>query len=346
MHLVLTAYANVGDTVGAEKVFVRMLAMGLDATSDTINIILKSIVNSVGDLDWEAINFCYSEYFGFQKFVADTETYTQLLKACESYNRPEQAVIWFNELLSVGVQITPEMRDCLSNCLGEERYREYIDKLHPDYQQVMSEVDIKVEKYLPRRIPPTPEYTQPSRPDNEIASYNETASYNAPSTSQNMDTRDEPSRNRRGAKGIIMRDPNQTASYDTPSRSRNVDPRDELPRQRSEAKSIVMRDPKIIILNDIAEKGDVAGVQAMIKKHQAAGSIPTSVLLEHLVYAHVKADDTRSAQDVVNSMKLLNIEVSSKTYQRLIRSYTNDGDGAGAERVTSESVMSGHPIGT
>ena len=304
MHLVLAAYANVGDTVGAEKVFERMLAMGFSATSDTINIILKSIVNSVGDLDWEAIKFCYSEYFGFQKFVADTETYTQLLLACESYNRPEESVIWFNELLSVGVQITPEMRDCLARCLGEERYREYTDKLHPDYQQIMSEIDIQVTTYQPQRVTPTPAHTQSSRPDN------------------------------------------QTASYNAPSRSRIIDSRYELPRHRIGAKSIVFREPRIIELNDVAERGDVAGVQALIKRHQAAGSISTSVLLEHLVYAHVKAEDTKSAQEVVTSMKLLDLKVSSKIYQCLIRSYTNDGDGAGAERVTSESVMLGHPIGT
>ena len=306
MHLVLTAYANVGDTVGAEKVFERMLSMGFSATSDTINIILKSIVNSVGDhdLDWEAINFCYSEYFGFQKFVADTETYTQLLNACENYNHPEQAVIWFNELLSVGMQITPEMRDCLLRCIGEETFKEYTAKLHPDYQQVMSEIDIQVTTYQPKQLSPTSAHTRSSRPDN------------------------------------------QTVSRNATSRSRNIHHRDEGFRNKSDVKSYVIRDPNMLELNDVAERGDVAGTQSLIRNRQAEGSIPTSVLLEHLVYAHMKALDTKGAQEVVNSMKLLNVDVSRKSYQHLTRSYSNDGDGAGAERVMSESVMSGHAIGT
>ena len=98
-------------------------------------------------------------------------------------------------------------------------------------------------------------------------------------------------------------------------------------------------------MKDLGRRGDVAGVQSLIDALDAEGSIPRPLLLEHLVYAHMKALNTEGAQGVVDLMKKKNIYVSRKSYQHLVHSYSNDGDGAEAEKVVLEALMSGHATG-
>jgi pentatricopeptide repeat protein len=301
MHLVLEAYANAGDTVGAENVFGRMQSMGLTPTSDTINIILKSIVKSSGDLDWDAISFCYSEYFGFQKFVADIGTYTQLMAACEKYDRPEQATFWFNEMLSVGLHITPPLRDSFKRIIGGSEYRDYCDGLIPEFQVALSYVDKKTKPYPGRH----------------------------------------------------------TADSIAAGRNRIVDEwksvRSELPVQPStmiKAKTapapMKMREKWMTTLKSLKELGtlrNVAPVKTKVDELIAEGLIPPSVLLEHLVYAHLKAYDTKGAQLVVDGMKSSKIDISLKTFHYLVSSYSNDGDGVGAQRAALEAAAFGYSRG-
>lgn len=327
MHLVLDAYANAGDTAGAENVFGRMQTMGLTPTSDTINIILKSIVRSSGDLDWEAIAFCYSEYFGFQKFVADNDTYSQLMAACEKYDRPEQAMFWFNEMLSVGLHITPPLRDTFKRILGDSDYRNFCDELIPQFQVILADVDKKTIQYPGRH---TPESIIADR-ENKLKREQKPVRA-ALSASSEID--------------VIKKIPKAvTKEY----------VRKEIPVQPVTIMK-VMNAPKPIkilekwmttlqSLKELGILGYVAAVKTKVDELRAEGSIPSSILLEHLVYAHLKAYDTKGAQLVIDGMKSSKIDISLKTFHHLVSSYSNDGDGAGAHRAALQAVACGYPRG-
>jgi pentatricopeptide repeat protein len=301
MHLVLEAYANAGDTVGAENVFYRMQSMGLTPTSDTINIILKSIVKSSGDLDWGAITFCYSEYFGFQKFVADIGTYSQLIAACEKYDRPAQATFWFNEMLSVGLRITPPLRDTFKRIIGDSEYRDYCDGLIPEFQVALANVDKKTKPYAGRRT----------------------------------------------AESIVGEKNRIVEELKSARTGRPVHPAT-MVKAKTAPIPCKIREKWMTTLNSLTELGtlrNVAPVKAKVEELLAEGLIPSSVLLEHLVHAHLKAYDTKGAQLVVDGMKSSEIDISLKTFQYLVSSYSNDGDGAGAHRVALEAAALGYPGG-
>ena len=141
MHLVMESYANIGDTESTRNVMKRSRAMGFTPTSDTMNIILKSILKSADTNAWEEILKCYSEHFGYLKFIADSDTYIVLMRACEKYKQPDNAINWFNELLSFGSPITIEIRDTFRRTLGTERYQSYLRGLHSQFRAALHEVD-------------------------------------------------------------------------------------------------------------------------------------------------------------------------------------------------------------
>ena len=141
MHLIMESYANSGNTEGTKNVMRRSRAMGFTPTSDTMNIILKSIVNSADTNAWDAITKCYSEHFGYLKFIPDSDTYIVLMRACEKFQQPDHAINWFNELLSFGSPVTKDIRDTFQRTLGTERYQSYLCGLHSQFRAALHQVD-------------------------------------------------------------------------------------------------------------------------------------------------------------------------------------------------------------
>lgn len=326
MHLVLDAYANAGDTVGAENVFARMQSMRLSPTSDTINIILKSIVKSSGDLGWDAITFCYSEYFGFQKFVADVDTYSQLLAACEKYKRPQQATYWFDEMLSVGLRVTPPLRDTFKRILGDDEYSDYCDGLIPEFQVALASVDKKIIPYHGRH---TAESIIAERKRRREDGKSVRAGPLAPSQNDVI---------KKVSTGIINKNV---------GKEHQVQPVTMI-EVKTAPKPIKIRENWTEPLKSLAELGtlrSVAPVKIKVDKLIAEGIIPSTVLLEYLVHAHLKAYDTKGAQLVVDGMKSSKIDISWKTFYYLISCYSNDGDGIGAHKAALDAVACGHPQG-
>ena len=333
MHLVLEAYANIGDTAGAENVFERMQTMGLTPTSDTINIILKSIVNSMSDLDWDAITFCYSEYFGFQKFVADMDTYSQLMAACEKYNRQEQAIFWFNEILSVGLHVTPAVRDTFKRILGDSQYSDFCEELIPQFRDALSNVDMKTKPFPGRHTA-----------DSIVAERNEKTEARK-STKQNITRENAPTNQDLKLVNVERKTP--TISSVRAALDGRAEPGIDLKKKHAPkpVKILAKWIPTLKSLKELGAIGDVGAVKTKVEELIAEGSIPSSVLLEHLLYAHQKAYDTKGAQRVIDEMKSSNIDISEKSYYHLVSSYSNDGDGAGAQKAASEAATYGYPTG-
>jgi pentatricopeptide repeat protein len=328
MHYVMSAYATVGDTNGLADVFTRFQAMGLTPISTTFNAVLRCMLNNE-DMDWEAFISCYSEHFGFQKLVADIDTYAVLLDGCEKYERPVEAAKYFKQMLATGAYPTTAMRDTFRRTLGDLQFDEFRSGLAPEYQRAMSNIDLKAAPFPGRhsfsseeslrlsRLQATP-LTKRMQPkartlDNALKG----GSSNAGNSASNIG---------QGSASQLLKSITQTKDT-APIAIAKKDP------------------PSLSALIDLGKRGDIPGLQAMIEELKAEGSIPLSMLMENLICAHMKGFDTASAQRVLDDMKAANIDVSRKSFDYLMEAYSDDGNGPGAELVASQALSMGFALG-
>ena len=148
MYDVMQAYANAGDVVGTQNAILKSKSLGIRETPKRTVYTMRSIINSTESDGYDAVIQCYNAHFGHNKYVATDMAYTELLRACEKYNRPTDAIKWFNEALSFGLIVTPPMRDLLRKTLGVEQYEIYINSLDQEYKEALSHVDDKIKPYV------------------------------------------------------------------------------------------------------------------------------------------------------------------------------------------------------
>ena len=366
MHFVLTAYATVGDMRGVDDVIARMLTMGLTATSTTINIVLRSIVNNQ-EMDWDAFTSCYFEHFGFQKFVADIDTYAVLLDACEKYDRPLDAAKWFKQMLSVGAYPTPPIRDTFQRILGDEKFEVFRSGLPAEYRSAMAIIDRKAAPFPGRHNTASEEFARrtrlkatplmvPDRAGSPRSGSRDKAAKDVSLGISHNDTRAESHNDTRAEQEIAPTQ--QTESILEPAATtptRSWTPRDkavdEVPLNVSftaPAVTVIAQrkaPPSLNSLIVLGEKGDFDSLHAMIEELKVEGSVPIPLLMESLIYAHMKALDTVAARRVVDDMKIDNIDVSRKSFDYLMQAYSDDGDGPGAEMVASQALSMGYALG-
>lgn len=346
MHFALTAYAKNGDMRGVDDVIARMGSMGLTPTSTTINIVLRSILNN-DVMDWDAFTSCYFEHFGFQKFVADIDTYAVLLDACEKYDRPLDAAKWFRQMLAVDAYPTPPIRDTLNRVLGDEDFEVFRSRLAPQYQYAMSIIDRKAELFPGRHSTASEESARQQR----LGAISPMIDISKSSSSPRADSHDVAVKNvstdASHGHGEFKVEPVVTA----PKRSRS--PR--VAAQGGEATSGTSSNasmisatgplPSMSSLLALGDRGDLNGLEAMIGELKVEGSVPLSLLMESLVYAHMKASNTVAAQRVVDDMKVDNIDVSRQTFDYLMQAYSDNGNGPGTEMVASHALSMGFALG-
>lgn len=344
MHFALTAYAKNGDMRGVDDVIARMGSMGLSPTSTTINIVLRSIVNN-DVMDWDAFTSCYFEHFGFQKFVADIDTYAVLLDACEKYDRPLDAAKWFKQMLAVDAYPTPPIRDTLHRILGDEDFEVFCSGLAPQYQYAMSIIDRKAELFPGKHSTASEESARLQR---------------LGAKSPKIDISKSSSTPRAVSRDVAVKD----VSTDASQRESISEPLVTLPKrlrsprvaaQGSEVTSVTSSNasvvsatgslPSMSSLLVLADRGDLKGLEGMIEELKVEGSVPLSLLMESLVYAHMKAFNTIAAQRVVDDMKFDNIDVSRQTFDYLMQAYSDDGNGPGTEMVASQALSMGFALG-
>ena len=325
MHYVMNAYATVGDTKGLDDVFTRFQAMGLTPISTTFNAVLRCMLNNE-DMDWEAFSFCYSEHFGFQKIVADIDTYAVLLDGCEKYERPIEAAKYFKQMLATGAYATRAMRDTFRRTLGDLKFDEFRSGLAPEYQRAMSNIDMKAAPFPGRhnfsgeeslrlsRLQATP-LTKRMQPKARTLENALKDGISALKVGQG------------GASSQLLRSITQTKDT-APIAIANKNP------------------PSLSALIELGKGGDILGLEAMIEELKAEGSIPLSMLMENLICAHMKGFDTVSAQRVLDDMKAANIDVSRQSFDYLMEAYSDDADGPGAELVASQALSMGYALGS
>jgi pentatricopeptide repeat protein len=121
-------YAIVGDFVGIEKSVENLKAVGYVPTVECANYVLKSVVMSNTGITWEEFFEVYSKYFGPDGLTADNETYTQLLLACIKYDHADEAITFFNDLLTSGVTPSPILKNLFRQVVDCDEF----NALHPD----------------------------------------------------------------------------------------------------------------------------------------------------------------------------------------------------------------------
>lgn len=325
----MSAYATVGDTKGLDDVFTRFQAMGLTPISTTFNAVLRCMLNNE-DMDWEAFTSCYSEHFGFQKLVADIDTYAVLLDGCEKYERPVEAAKYFKQMLAIGAYPTTAMRDTFRRTLGDLKFDEFRSGLSPEYQRAMSNIDLKAAPFPGRHSFSSEESLRLSR------------------------LQATPLTLRMRPKARTLEKTLKGGSFDSGDSASEVG-QESVPSQQSSSISQIKdaapiavarrNPPSLNALTELGKRGDIPGLQAMIEELKAEGSIPLSMLMENLICAHMKGFDTASAQRVLDDMKAANIDVSRQSFDYLMQAYSDDGNGPGAELVASQALTMGFALG-
>lgn len=315
----MNAYATVGDTKGLDDVFTRFQAMGLTPISTTFNAVLKCMLNNE-DMDWEAFSFCYSEHFGFQKIVADIDTYAVLLDGCEKYERPIEAAKYFKQMLATGAYATTAMRDTFRRTLGDLKFDEFRSGLAPEYQRAMSNIDMKAAPF-------------PGRHSFSAEESLRLARLQATPLTKRMQPKARSLEN-------ALKGGNSASKIGQGSASSQ--PLQSITQTKDTAKK---NPPSLSALIELGKRGDILGLEAMIEELKAEGSIPLSMLMENLICAHMKGFDTVAAQRVLDDMKAANIDVSRQSFDYLMQAYSDDGNGPGAELVASQALSMGFALG-
>lgn len=121
-------YANTGDFEGIEKCIEKISAVGYVPTTECGNYVLKSVVMNDTGITWDEFTGVFQKYFGPEGLTADNETYTQLLLACIKYNHKDEAITFFNDLLTSGVTLSPILRNIFRQVVDCEEF----SAQHPD----------------------------------------------------------------------------------------------------------------------------------------------------------------------------------------------------------------------
>ena len=125
--LLMTAYANIGDVLGTDNALRILESNGFVPNANTMNIILNSFINVKEEFDMQTFLSCYSEYFGEgeNKFLPNSETYTQLLLAAERNSSAEDSLTWYDGLIASGLKITRKQKLIVSNTISPGIFHNY-----------------------------------------------------------------------------------------------------------------------------------------------------------------------------------------------------------------------------
>ena len=89
--------------------------------------LLFALVNAPGLCHWDEIVSHYAREFGPGKY--DTYgplVYQKLMLACEKYNRPDDAILYFNEYLNTtSKHVDKDVRDTFQRILGVKKYTDF-----------------------------------------------------------------------------------------------------------------------------------------------------------------------------------------------------------------------------
>ena len=149
MASLIHAYSFHGDVEGTTRAVVRYKAMGYTPTLSVLNNILRAKLNSPGQSCWHDIAAHFETSYGEIQSKADHVTYQIFLAACHKYQRPREALFWFNEVLTRGRLDVSCLKKPLLQVIGSGEYDNYRDKLSPRERSIF-DIHRRPEKHLNR----------------------------------------------------------------------------------------------------------------------------------------------------------------------------------------------------
>lgn len=133
-QFMLMNYSNVGDFAGVELTIAAMTEASFRATTSCRNFTLKAFLHERNTAGWEAFESCYIKYFGSDELKKDTITYTLILLACQKYDRVDDALAIFGELLSSGEEIAPIVKNIFRQLIDSDELRHLYPNLSDSWE--------------------------------------------------------------------------------------------------------------------------------------------------------------------------------------------------------------------
>ena len=152
MKYLLKAHAIKGDTEGFNTVMAEYTEAKLPTSTSTpiLNSALRLTLNAPGDLDWKKFSSKYTELFPEDMPVENAETYEILFAACGKYEKADQAIEWYNDLITKKQDIvTKSNRDAFRNAVGDKIYREHYKQLLNHIRKFVLDLDSRPTSFIP-----------------------------------------------------------------------------------------------------------------------------------------------------------------------------------------------------
>ena len=123
----------------------RYKEMGFRVTSSVLNRVLLASVMNESYRQWRYI----LEHLHWRNpndhTRADDLTYAILMMACKKYNRPNDAIKWFEEALAGGIKVTPFLSKSLRSAVGDEVFEEFKSRQSVEDQSHMTAESVQQE---------------------------------------------------------------------------------------------------------------------------------------------------------------------------------------------------------
>ena len=152
MKYLLKAYAVKGDTEGFNTVMTEFTEAKLPTSTPVNNSALRLLLNTPGGLDWNTFIDNYAKLFLRDMLVKDAETYGLLFEACEKFQKADQAIKWYNDLISTKQNImTTSIRNAFHKAVGDKAFVEHYKQLTSDIRSFVSEFDKRPDPFVPSK---------------------------------------------------------------------------------------------------------------------------------------------------------------------------------------------------
>jgi hypothetical protein len=154
VHVIMVAYAALGDKDGCLEAFLLFKEFAFRPSATSINIMLAAIVYSNDSVfNFRLFSQLHETYFERGELVEDRFTFTQILLACQKTGDFKLATETFNRFLTTNMRITPLMRDTMKAILGGKEYNFYYTNLERTHRKRLADVD-KDDEELKQRVAP------------------------------------------------------------------------------------------------------------------------------------------------------------------------------------------------
>ena len=148
IQYLLKAHAVTGDTAGFNTVMNEYIKTKLPASTPINNSVLRLLLNTSKELDWNRFIDNYAQLFLRELLVKDAETYDLLFGACERFSKAAQAVKWYNDLItSKDKMLTSSLRNAFHKAVGDEVYVQHYKELSKYISAYVTQFDKHPEPY-------------------------------------------------------------------------------------------------------------------------------------------------------------------------------------------------------